>query len=154
MDEKMKLQMIDGINKSKDIVIGRFRFMFQYPFHPDTTFILLEIDGYYGDFGISVTQMSGWGRQLNTNAHGEDNSDLTGFIFHIYDNIDQDESEIVEDDELVEEIDEFAKDYFVSFFKKCFDEAGGKQSKLPYYLFYPNSGDTYDLLNDKWTYPQ
>ena len=157
MDQKIKLLLQEGINMEKENIIQHFRYLFQYPFHPDTTFILLEIRGDRGIFGVTITPMNGWGKQLPIDVYGGDPE--LGFGFHAYTKIKQELppeefEELVEDDNLVDDMDSYIKDYFVPFFQECFNQSGGKKSKLPYYLFYPYSGDAYDLVNGGWTYPE
>ncbi|RMB01378.1 hypothetical protein ATH33_1898 [Thermoactinomyces vulgaris] len=155
MDRKIKSLLQEGINLEKENVIQHFRYLLQYPFHPDTTFILLEVRGDGGDFGISISPMSGFERQLSIDANGEELK-LGGapFIFHAFEKLEQKLSpeefeKLTEDDELVGDMDDYVKDYFVTFFQECFNKAGGKKSKLPYYLGYTN-GDVYDLSTEKW----
>ncbi|MBA4601720.1 hypothetical protein [Thermoactinomyces mirandus] len=126
-----------------------FSIFIKLSIHPDATFILLEVGGHGGDFGVTVTPMKGWGKQLTKNANGEYYSDL-GFEFDAYAKLEQDYQEILEDDEFIAEIDEYAKEYFVPFIQACFNQAGGKNAKIPFYLYYPNSGDAYDLVKEKW----
>ena len=155
MDRKIKSLLQEGINLEKENVIQHFRYLLQYPFHPDTTFILLEVRGDGGDFGVTISPMNGWGTQLFTDANGEELK-LEGapFMFSAYEKLEQELSpeefeKLEEDEELVEEMDSYVKDSFVPFFQECFNKAGGKKSKLPYYLGYTN-GDVYDLLTEKW----
>ncbi|MBA4601723.1 hypothetical protein [Thermoactinomyces mirandus] len=150
MDKKTQSLVRESINEKKEEVIRQFHFLLNYPFHPEATFILLEVRGDTGSFGISVTQMNGWGKQLNKNAYGKYDSDLVGFVFDVYANLEQDYNEIINDLELVDEIDDYAKEYFVPFIQECFNQAGGKNAKIPFYLYYPNSGDAYDLVKEKW----
>lgn len=154
MDKKIQSLVKEAIDEQKEEVIRGFQFMLHYPFHPDATFILLELRGSAGSFGVTVTQMNGWEKQLQKNAYGENDSDLKGFGFYVYDKLQQDHSEILGDDDLATDIDDFVKEYFVSFFQECFNKAGGKNSKIPFYLSYPNSGDAYDLVKEEWTYPE
>jgi hypothetical protein len=156
MDEKIKLLIQEAINEKREKVIAYFPYLFQYPFHPDTTFILLEVRGDGGDFGVTISPMNGWGTQLFTDANGEELK-LEGapFMFSAYEKLEQELSpeefeKLEEDEELVEEMDSYVKDSFVPFFQECFNKAGGKKSKLPYYLYYPNSAEAYDLLTEKW----
>ncbi|KYQ86409.1 MULTISPECIES: hypothetical protein [Thermoactinomyces] len=156
MDCKIKLLIQEAIDEKKDEVIQHFQELFQYPFHPDATFILLEVRGDGGIFGVSVTPMNGWGKQLPIDVYGGD-SEL-GFGFDAFTKIRQELppeefEKMVEDDELVGDMDDYVKEYLLPFFKECFDQAGGKRSTLPYYLFYPYSGDACDLVNEVWTYP-
>ena len=151
--DKIKSLIQEAINEEKDKVIQHFRYLLKYPFHPDTTFILLEIRGDRGIFGVTITPMNGWGRLLSIDAYGGDPE--LGFGFHAYEKLEQELppeefEELVEDDELVGDMDDYVKEYLLPFFQECFDQAGGKNSKLPYYLFYPYSGDAYDLLTERW----
>ncbi|MBN2910988.1 hypothetical protein JQC72_15960 [Polycladomyces sp. WAk] len=150
MDRNTRMLVKQAIDEEQEATIQKFRTLIQYPFHPDAKFVLLEVRGHGGDFGVSTTQMDGWEDQLMHNAYGELDNDLPIFIFNVYSKLDKDRREIREDEELVEEIDEFAKEYFVSFFQRCFNAADGKKSPIPIYLFYPNSGDVYDLKQEKW----
>jgi hypothetical protein len=155
MDHKIKLLLQEGINIEKENVIQHFRYLFQYPFHPDTTFILLEVRGDGGIFGVTISPMNGWGTQLFTDANGQElKFGNAPFGFYAYEKLEQELSpeefeKLEEDEELVEEMDSYVKDYFVPFFQECFNKAGGKKSKLPYYLGYTN-GDVYDLSTEKW----
>jgi len=144
MDQNTRMLVKQAIDEEQEATIQKFRFLIQYPFHSDAQFVLLEVRG---DGGLVL---DGWGKQLGHNAYGEVDRDLPGFIFNVYSNLDKDYWDIVEDDELVEEIDEFAKEYFVSFFPTIFNAADGKKSPIPIYLFYPNSGDVYDLKQEEW----
>jgi hypothetical protein len=153
MDRKIKSLLQEGINLEKENVIQHFRYLLQYPFHPDTTLILLEIRGDRGIFGATITPMNGFGRQLNMDAHGEDPK-VGSFGFYAYEKMEhvlppEEFEKLEEDEELVEEMDDYVKEYLLQFFQECFVQAGGKKSKLPYYLGYTN-GDVYDLLTEKW----
>ncbi|MFC7443158.1 hypothetical protein [Laceyella putida] len=114
--------------------------------------MIMEIRGDGGYFGINVSAMAGWDKQLMENAHGELSPLLDGFMFQADSKLDY--SEIEDDDDLVDEMDSFVKDYLVTFLQECFNEAGGKISQIPYYLYYPNTGETYDLLSEKWIDPK
>ncbi|MGA8944029.1 MAG: hypothetical protein WB502_15145 [Thermoactinomyces sp.] len=149
MDKRAQSLVRESINEKKEEVIHSFQVLFQYPFHPNTTFILLEIRGDGGLFGLTVTQMNGWGEQLTKNAQGE-YAIFEGIGFDTCKKLEQDYQEILEDDEFITEIDEYAKEYFVPFIQECFNQAGGKNAKIPFYLYYPNSGDAYDLVKEKW----
>ena len=154
MDHKIKLLLQEGINMEKENVIQHFRYLFQYPFHPDTTFILLEVRGDGGIFGVTITPMNGWGKQLTIDVNGEAPK-VGSFGFYAYEKLEQELSpeefkKLEEDEELVDEMDSYVKDYFIPFFQECFNQSGGKKSKLPYYLYYPNSTEAYDLLTEKW----
>ncbi|MBA4601538.1 hypothetical protein [Thermoactinomyces mirandus] len=148
MDKEIQFFVKKSINEHKEEVICGFQVLFQYPFHPDAT--LLEVRGDTGSFGISVTQMNGWGKSVQKNAYGE-NVDLEGFVFDAYAIIEQDYNEIINDLDLAADIDDYAKEYFVPFFQEYFNLAGGKKkAKLPFYLYYPNSMNAYDLVKEKW----
>jgi hypothetical protein len=153
MDRKIKSLLQEGINLEKENVIQHFRYLLQYPFHPDTTLILLEIRGDRGIFGATITPMNGWGKQLNTDANGEDPK-VGSFGFYAYEKLEQvlppeEFEKLEEDEELVDDMDDYVKEYLLQFFQECFVQAGGKKSKLPYYLGYTN-GDVYDLSTEKW----
>ncbi|WP_132221450.1 hypothetical protein [Laceyella sacchari] len=152
MDEKMKQLVIESIHDSKEETIEHFRFLLQqYPYHADTRFVVLEVRGHRGDFSVDVSAMAGWEEQLMENAYVEHDSDLGGFEFSSLSKLNR--KEILKELDVVEEIDAFTKDYLVPFFQECFNETGGKSSKIPYYLFYPNSGETYDLIKESWIDP-
>lgn len=152
MDEKIKQLVIESINDSKEEVIKHFCFLLQqYPYHPDTQFVVLEVQGHSGDFTLDVSAMAGWEEQLMENAYGEPDTDLGGFEISPLSKMNR--KEIVKDLDLIEEIDAFTKEYLVPFFQECFNEAGGKSSKIPFYIFYPNSGETYDLIKEDWIDP-
>ncbi|MBA4601549.1 hypothetical protein [Thermoactinomyces mirandus] len=68
MDKKTQSLIRESINEKKEEVIRSFQVLFQYPFHPDATFIMLEVRGDGGLFGLTVTQMNGWGKQLTKNV--------------------------------------------------------------------------------------
>ncbi|MBN2910755.1 hypothetical protein JQC72_14740 [Polycladomyces sp. WAk] len=150
MDHNTRMLVKQAIDEEQEATIQKFRTLIQYPFHPDAKFVELEIRGNGGVFGVTCTQMDENYGQLMHNAYGEPDNDLPTFGFYLYSKLDKDRSEIRDDEELVEEIDEFAKEYFVSFFQRCFNAADGKKSPIPIYLFYPNSGDSYDLKQEKW----
>lgn len=149
MDHKIKQLVIESINESREDVINHFRTtLLHYPYHPKTKFVILEIRGYGGDYGVEVSAMADWDEQLMENAHGEP-AELEGFQLDVYYRMGR--NELDQDSDLLDEIDVFVLDYLVTFFQECFNEAGGKISKIPYYLFYPNSGEIYDLVKEKWT---
>ena len=151
--KEIKKLIQEAINMEKENIIQHFRYLFQYPFHPDTTFILLEIRGDRGIFGVTITPMNGWEKQLTIDANGEDPK-VGSLEFGAYEKLEQELSpeefeKLEEDDELMDWIDAYVKEYFVPFFQECFNQADGKNSKLPFYLDYPN-GDVYDLVKEKW----
>ncbi|SFX83299.1 hypothetical protein SAMN04487866_1353 [Thermoactinomyces sp. DSM 45891] len=149
MEAKMKELVIESIRESRKETLNHLKFIIhEYPYHPDTKFFLLEVRGHRGDFGVSITAMNGWEEQLTKNAHGEPDTALVGFGFDSMSKLSY--QEVVKNLDLVDEIDSLTKDYLPIFFQECFNEAGGKESRIPYYLFYPNSGEAYDLVKEEW----
>jgi hypothetical protein len=147
MDANIKQLVIESVNELKKESVETFRNLLQYPYHQDTKFVILEIRGDGGYFGINVSAMASWEKQLLENAYGEPSLLLDGFLFQADSKLD---CSVFEDDDMIDEIDNFVKDYLVTFLQECFNDAGGKLSKIPYYLYYPNTGAAYDLLSEKW----
>lgn len=79
MDHHTQMLVKEAIDKEQEATIQKFRFLIQYPFHPDAKFVLLEVRGDGGAFGVSSIQMDGWGKQLGLNANGEVDRDLPNF---------------------------------------------------------------------------
>lgn len=142
----MKRLVLESIDQKKEECIQELRLVLQYPYHPDTKFVTLEVNGHGGDFSVSVLPWKSWGKDLFNNAPEND------FLFFAHEKLNA--SEIFSNDDLVDEIDDLTKDYFVPFFRDCFNQAGGKQSKIPYYLWYPNSGESYNLITETWADPE
>jgi len=103
MDHHTQMLVKEAIDEEQEPTIQKFRFLIQYPFHPDAKFVMLEVRGHAGDFGVTSTQMD-----ENDNAYGEPDSDMPIFIFNVYSKLDKNRWEIRDDEELAEEIDEFA----------------------------------------------
>jgi hypothetical protein len=73
--------------------------------------------------------------------------DLTQYID--FDELQLDEEED-EDTELEDELIEFGRNYFVIWFAKCFEEAGGKNYPLPCIIRDADSDRYYHLQEDRW----
>ncbi|SFX82582.1 hypothetical protein SAMN04487866_13215 [Thermoactinomyces sp. DSM 45891] len=148
MEQEMKELVTKSIRESRDEVLNHFKFIIhEYPYHPDTKFFLLDLQGHSGDFGVAVSAMGDWGHQLFKNAHGEPDNDLVGFGISSMSGLSR--AEIREDMDLVDDIDSFTKDYIPVFLQECFNEVGGKESKFPFYLHY-NNGDVYDFMAEEF----
>jgi len=108
MDHHTQMLVKEAIDEEQEPTIQKFRFLIQYPFHPDAKFVMLEVRGHAGDFGVTSTQMDENYGQLMHNAYGEPDNYMPIFIFDVYSKLDKNRREIRDDEELAEEIDEFA----------------------------------------------
>ncbi|SDY71363.1 hypothetical protein [Thermoactinomyces sp. DSM 45892] len=147
MEQNIRDLVVKTISVYEEETIKHFRFILhEYPYHPDTKFILLELQGHSGDFGIAVSAMADWGAQLFTNAYGDSDSALGGFDIS---SMSQYPNEITQSLDFLEEISFQTKKYIPFFLQECFNEAGGKESRFPFYLRY-NNGDVYDFMAEEF----
>ncbi|SHF22088.1 hypothetical protein SAMN05444392_1114 [Seinonella peptonophila] len=135
-DEKLTQKLEQFFQTEENKTEQDLQSIFFYPFHSDMRFLLFEVMGYHGDYGITLHSMIDFGKNLNTNAKGESLIDLPGFTYAITIPVDPKE-EI--------ELFELANEFIVEWFIDRFHQAGGVSFPYDCYLMWHDDVTAIDM---------
>lgn len=140
-DEKLRQKLEQFFQTEANKTVQDLQSIFTYPFHSDMKFLLFEVMGYHGDYGISLHSMIDFGESLDTNENGESLIDLPGFTYAITIPVDP-----------MEEIQlyELASKFIVEWFTDRFHQAGGVSFPYDCYLMWHDDGAAFDMKKRVW----
>ncbi|MBA4544575.1 MULTISPECIES: hypothetical protein [Thermoactinomyces] len=149
MSQEWKQAIEKSYNEEKDGTIERLHEVLQFPYHPDTQWILFLVEGYEGFYGIRPIPMKGsHSISIDSSNHPIYETKLQDLEFSFSSVRYFDPNEL--DDDEIEEFDEYAEKYLYEWFSDRFLEAGGDSFPVPCYLQFHDGGKRFNMKTKQW----
>ncbi|MBN2909727.1 hypothetical protein JQC72_09340 [Polycladomyces sp. WAk] len=144
--QRLREKVIESIHEKKEKTLVGIKEVLAKN-HPEKTNVLLFDTELDGEFLAVVAYSAESVSHPHPHPTHVISVDLTQYID--FDELPLDEEED-EDTELEDELIEFGRNYFVKWFAKCFEEAGGKNYPLPCMIRDADRDRYYHLQENRW----
>lgn len=147
LEPKIQQLIRRNIESTSETQVKDIKKLISYPYHPDTRYLYLQFEGSGGMFGIVPFAYDNDKEVLEENAFGQPLAE-TDFEYIGFEYLAFDKQKF--ENGLIDEMDQFAKEYIFKWFRELFINSGGNTFPIPAILHGHDTIHAYHLQKGIW----